>query len=294
MLSDVLGVKLALGSVCNIENRLSEALRGPVEEAKQFIQEQPVVHADETSWLQDKKKAWLWAVACPLVAVFLVAASRGKAIAQSLLGCCYNGIAVTDRWSGYAWLPLSNRQVCWAHLVRDFQSWVDGGGVGEKIGRAILKSSRQMFGWWHQVRIGAMPRDVFSKKMRAVQLRVATALNEAEACGDSRIEGMAAKILQVESALWTFVDEEGVEPTNNYGEGIIRGAVIWRKLCFGTDSESGSRFVERIMTTVTSLKLQRRNVLEYLTEVYRCALAKKEPPSLLPVNTFPATVRKAA
>ncbi len=106
---------------------------------------------------------------------------------------------------------------------------------------------------------------------------------------------MAKNMLGVEQALWTFVTTPGVEPTNNFGEGMIRKAVIWRKVCFGTDSVQNSRFTQRIMTTVTTLKLQKRNVLEYLTKAYVSALADKPAPSLLPAQTrWPHELRQSA
>jgi transposase len=296
VLSDVLGVTLALGSVCNIERRLSTVLEPPVTQAREFVRQQPVVHADETSWCENKAKAWLWIAACPLVATFFIATSRGAAVAKELLGELFEGVAVTDRWSGYGWLSVWNRQICWSHLIRDFQSWVDGGGVGQELGEALLLQTHKMFKWWHQVRHQKLPRSDFIRRMRSVQLEVAFLLTKAQTCGDPRVQGMAKNLLGVEQALWTFVAKSGVEPTNNFGEGIIRKAVIWRKVCFGTDSVQGSRFAERIMTTVTTLKLQKRNVLEYLTEAYVNSLAGTSAPSLLPagVTSLPAQQRLAA
>ena len=284
-LRDVLGVNLALGSVCNIERRVSEALAKPVEDAKDFVQKQGVVHADETGWMQDKAKAWLWVAVCPLVAVFVIATSRGKDVAQGLLGKTFSGIAVTDRWAAYAWLSVEQRQICWSHLLRDFQSWVDDGGPGVEIGNALLSRARTMFKWWHKLGEGAISRARFQDRMVNVQNDVGCLLQAASLSGHSRMAGMARKIIKVEDALWTFVNEEGVEPTNNFGERVIRSAVMWRKLCFGTDSRGGSRFVERIMTTVSTLRLQGRPVLEYITDAYRCHLRKVEAAAITPIAT---------
>jgi transposase len=281
-LSDVLGVNLALGSVSNIERRLSSVLAQPVEDAKDFVRQQEVVHADETGWTENKKKAWLWIVACPLVAVFVIASSRGKAVAQGLLGKAFAGIAVTDRWVGYAWLPNGQRQICWSHLLRDFQSWVDDGGAGVEIGNSLLSRAQTMFRWWRKVGEGGISRTQFQYKMCDLQNEVGRLLLKASVCGHRRVEGMARKIIEVEDALWTFVDHNGVEPTNNFGERIIRSAVMWRKQCFGTDSSGGSRFAERIMTAVSTLRLQRRPVLEYLTDAYRNSLRGLDAPALVP------------
>jgi transposase len=89
-------------------------------------------------------------------------------------------------------------------------------------------------------------------------------------------------VLRVEPALWTFVRVEGVEPTNNAAERALRHAVQWRKTSYGTDSAGGSRFVEHILTVVTTCRQQKRNVLAYLTACCQARYAGTAPPSLLP------------
>jgi transposase len=282
MLSDFLGVELSLGSVSNVEKQVSAALEKPTEEARAYVRSAPVVHADETSWRENKKKAWLWVAATPLVSVFIVATSRASKVAKELLGEAFAGVLVTDRYSAYRWVKTILRQLCWAHLRRDFQSWVDGGGIGAKLGQSILTDTKRMFKWWHKVRDGTLTREGFVKRMRPVAINVGVLLSEAEARGDGRVAGMAKEMLKLEQALWTFVHVEGVEPTNNFGERTIRHAVIWRKSCFGTDSADGSRFVERMLTTIASLRQQRRNVLEFIVQACEAALNHSQPPSLLP------------
>ncbi len=92
----------------------------------------------------------------------------------------------------------------------------------------------------------------------------------------------AQKLLKIETALWTFVSVEGVEPTNNLAEQALRGAVIWRRTSFGSQSQAGSEFVSRILTVVTSLKAQQRNPLNYLTEACLAKRLGLSAPSLLP------------
>jgi transposase len=117
--------------------------------------------------------------------------------------------------------------------------------------------------------------------MKKVERCVGRLLRKAEVCGNAKTEGVAKAILKHEPALFTFVLATGVEPTNNAAERALRGAVIWRKISFGTDSEHGSRFVERMLTVVVTLKQQRRHVLAYLTAACEAALHSRRPPSLL-------------
>ena len=282
LLSDFLGVELCLGSVANVEQQVSVVLAGPFEEARAHIKAAPVVHADETSWRENKAKAWLWVAATPLVSVFLVATARSGKVAKELLGEAFAGILVTDRWSAYRFVEAVRRQVCWAHLRRYFQGWVDGGGEGVRFGKALLAEVKRMFKWWRKVRDGTMPLADFQKKVRKVQTSVGAVLSTAAECSTKGVAGMATEILKLETALWNFVTEPGVEPTNNFGERTIRHAVIWRKGCFGTDSTDGSRFVERMLTTVATLRQQQRNVLEFITQACQAQLMHTAPPSLLP------------
>lgn len=280
---DLLGVRLSLGAVSNREREMSQALAAPVEEAEGFIRDQERVNMDETGWVQGHgRRAWLWLVASPLVAVFRIATSRGSEVAKALLGEDFAGILGSDRWSAYNWYERVLRQLCWSHLTRDFQGFIDRGGEGARIGRALMKERDRMFKWWHRVRDGTMARADFERKMERVERAVGRLLREAQVCAEKRTAGMARQILKLEPAMWTFVQVEGVEPTNNFGEQLIRPAVMYRKTSFGTQSPEGSRFVGRILTTVATLDLQERNVLEFLTDSIRAHRRGLPAPSLLP------------
>ena len=281
LLSDFLGVKLALGSVCNIERNVSRSLAPAVEEAREYIRQQPVVHADETGWREDKQRAWLWTASSPSVTVFQVAKSRGAAVAKEMLGEGFNGYLVVDRWSGYEWAPL--RQLCWSHLLRDFQGFIDRGGVGGKLGTQLLDASRAMFHLWNRVRLGSLERVDFQLAMKPIEQHVLDLLAEAQTFAEPKTAGMAREILARAEYLWCFVDNPGVEPTNNVAERAIRPAVLWRKGSFGTDTAAGSRFAERILTAVATLKQQRRPLLNYLEQAGRALVGSYTAPSLLPV-----------
>jgi transposase len=287
LLADLFGIEVALGSISKMEQFVSKAVAESVEEARQAIREQDVVHQDETGWFEApaegrKARAWLWVAVSTAVTVFRIARSRGAKVAKEMLGEDFGGFLVVDRWSAYLWKPRGMRQVCWAHLVRDFRSFVERGGASAKIGEKLLVQSKLMFKSWHRIRDGTLTRATFQRRMKKVERSVARLLRKAVVCGDAKTEGMAKAILKHEPALFTFVLATGVEPTNNKAERALRGAVIWRKISFGTDSENGSRFVERILTVVATLKQQRRHVLGYLTTACEASLHRKSAPSLLP------------
>jgi transposase len=282
LLGEVLGVEVALGSISKLEAQVSTALDAAVQEARVYVREQRVAHLDETSWREAREKAWLWVAVTEGVSVFQIASSRGAAVARDILGEEWVGFLVTDRWSGYGWADKGLRQVCWSHLLRDFQGFVDRGGEGRPLGEELLRQAHQMFSWWHRVKDGTLQRASFERRMREVETEVVRLLEEARECGGPRTAGMAREMLKLKGALFTFVGVEGLEPTNNAAERALRPAVLWRKGSWGTHSPEGSRFVERMLTVVATLKQQQRHVLEYLTASCEALLRAKRGPSLLP------------
>ena len=160
----------------------------------------------------------------------------------------------------------------------------DRGGASAELGEALLAQAHQMFTWWHRVREGTLQRSTFRSYMSPLRREVERLLEAGSRGGVPKTAGTCQDILQRREALWTFVQVDGVEPTNNTAERSIRPGVLWRKGSFGTQSEEGSRVVESMITVVSTLKQQQRNVLEYLTEACDAALWGDAAPSLLPAN----------
>jgi transposase len=266
------GARLSLGSVSAIQRLVSHALAAPVETAREFVRTQAVNHVDETSWRERSKLNWLWVNATGQVTTFRVAPKRDAATAREVIGRAKTSIITTDRYLGYSWLATQRRQVCWAHLLRDFQSISERSGESQEIGAALLLQTKEVFRLWHQVTEGTVSRHKFQRLIAPVQQRVTEFLAAGSECRSRKTRGTCRQIQAVESALWTFVRVKGVEPTNNAAERALRRAVLWRRKSFGTQSESGSRFVERILSVVTTLRQQGRNVMEYLTAA--CASAQ--------------------
>src|SRR3970040_961410 len=282
VMTTVFHTDLSLGSIPAQEERVSAALAEQVHDVQPYVQDQPVKNVDETSWPEKTQRAWLWINTTPLVTLFLVLATRGAKGAQRVLGAVVQGIVGTDRWNGYHWLDPQQRQVCWAHLKRDFQAFVDRGGEAARIGRALLEQVAQMFELWHRVRDGPLSRADSQAAMQPIQTRVGDLLREGTTLACAKTRHTCANILKLEVALWPFLRVEGVEPTNNSAERRLRRAVLWRRRSFGTQSQAGSRFVERVLTAVTTLRQQNRDVLDYLTEACAAAARGDPPPSLLP------------
>ena len=287
LLREAFRVDLSLGTIKAAEKRMTPALDGPYEEAEKQVEAAEGAHVDETGWRQGGKYAVLWAAVTSVVTLFKIAASRSREAADELLGE-FGGILVTDRYAVYGCWPAKWKQYCWAHLKRTFQKFKERGGKAGQVGQDLLRQTRALFRWWRKVRDGTVDRAAFEDAMGRIRARVRALLVEGTQSGHSQTAATCQNLLDEFEALWTFVRDGRVDPTNNAAERAIRPAVLWRKCSFGTWSAEGSRFAERVLTVRCSLRQQGRDVLEFLTECYTAHLAGRPAPSLVPAVPAPA------
>ena len=282
VMTDVLHVPMSTGSVAKAQNQVSRALVAPYQEAHDHAQRDDRAHADETGWRQDKKKAWLWVSVTTLVTVFLVHTNRSAIAAKALLGEGFRGILTTDRWASYNWVDVTRRQLCWAHLKRDFKQFLDYGPEAKRLGQRLLAQRNKLFNLWHQARDGTLSRAELQLATQSIRGRIIALLEEGEGLSCKKVSGMCRQMLKLRASLFTFIDVERVEPTNNAAERAVRFAVLLRKGCFGSDSARGSRFIERFLTARATLRVQKRDLYTFLKEACTAALHGTQPPSLLP------------
>lgn len=277
----VFGAPIALGTVANLEQEVSAALVPAHEEALESVRQAPIKFADETSWKLWGKLCWLWAAATMDIAVFVIHAKRSAKGLATLLGEEIKGILHSDRWHVYLLVPEQRRQLCWAHLKRDFRKIVDFGGPSAFVGRRGLRLVKEVFAAWHAFQQGNITRHKLKTLIEPLQRRLGRTLLEGGLGDDARVSKFCENILTLEPALWTFVDQEGIEPTNNHMERLVRRAVLWRRRSFGSNSLAGCRFVERILTVVQTCRLRRKNTLEYLADAVHTHRQGLPCPSLL-------------
>jgi transposase len=293
--NDIFNLPVSLGTISNAEKIVSAALEMPVEEAKFYIQEyKGSVHADETSHKQQGDKMWVWLAATLLVAVFIVRRSRSMESAKDLLGEKFSGFLITDRYASYNWVKSICRQFCWAHLIRDMQKISERSGRSGQIGDEILDYIKRMFRLWHRHKQEEISRKTFQSAMKPIRQNIERLLIEGTACGHEKTENACTFLLKDKNSLWTFVEIKGIEPTNNFAEQLIRPYVLWRKNSFGTQSERGNLFVERMMTATTTCKLQKRNRYDYITVAVAAHLKNENIPSLLPTEEIIEATKLAA
>jgi transposase len=237
---------------------------------------------DETGWKEQGQRCWLWVAVAAVVTVFTIAPSRGRKVLDELLSEHFGGYVGSDRYSAYSGRPPERRQVCWAHLRRDFQGLVDYGGRAMWTGRVALALTDRLFHRWHQVRDDPVAWAGFATEVAPLQGEFRALLEVGAASPVDKVSGLCQSLLKVWPALWTFTTVPGVEPTNNVAERALRPAVLWRKGCFGTQSERGSQFVARMLTVTATCRQQGRSLLDYLTAVCAAAHDRQPIPSLLP------------
>ena len=287
LMSDLFGLRMSVGAVIGCQRLASEALADSVEEAKVFVVAQPVKHADETGWHEgaQRSRAWLWAVVTSSVVVFMVHARRNAEAAESLLVRAA-GVLISDRHGAYGWWPDRMRQFCWAHIKRDVQAIIERGGVSAAVGQTLLDEIGRMFHWWHRLRDGTLSRRSFQVYMRSLRGRFEAGLRLGAASDHPKTSKTCANLLRHSDALWTFVRVAGVEPTNNAAEQTVRHPVLIRNVSYGTHSEAGSRFIERILTVHATLRRQERDIVAFLRDACVARLHGQQAPSLLPTPTL--------
>lgn len=282
LLSDLLGVRIALGTLSESEERVSAALAVPVEQALDHACRAPVKHVDATGWRQAGEARSLWTIATAVVTAFAITLDGSRAHLLELL-TTIRGILVSDRATQFTFWAMHKRQVCWAHLVRKFVAFSeDKRPEVAKLGERLLLFGHVLFHEWHRVRDGTLSRAAFRRESMALRVCVENLLQQGVDLCLPGVSGSCADILAHREALWTFIDRTGIEPTNNHGERELRAFVLWRKKSFGSQSERGCRFAERVMTTVHTLRKQQRHVLSFLTEAVDAAFRHQVSPSLLP------------
>lgn len=282
VMQDVHGVSLSLGSVAAIEKNVSSALAWVSSELAETIQQQPVVNVDETGWREVHSKAWLWVAASPQIVVYRIARRRNAEAAKDLLGANFSGWLCSDRFSAYKVYPMEKRQICHAHLTRDFQKIEDRGGCTATVGTWGLREEKRLFDLHDKRQQGEISQTDYVKQMRMLKARMARLLLRGEHGDDQKVAGTCANIRKHWPALWPFAEIQGVEPTNNTSEQALRKGVLWRKGSFGTQSDSGSRFAERILTVAETCRRQGRHLFTFLIDSVTSVLDGRPSPSLLP------------
>jgi transposase len=293
MLADVLGIEISLGSTQKAWEEVSQAVEARVQQLQAQLPREAVLNVDETSWPTNGDKRWIWALVANQFVFYVVASTRGAEVLVSLLGAVFHGILGCDRWVVYLTYHSGRMQLCWAHLKRNILGIADYARSlsARQFCRDALAIVARLFRLWYRFRGdlrdgrgNPQPLDRQQLLAKSIPLQKKLfALAEAHLDdADREVRNLATALFIHFERLFTFLEEEGVEPTNNVAERILRTAVQWRKISFGNRSRDGEIATARLLTVTQTCKRQQRHVLDYLTDAVRCHRRRVAAPSLLP------------
>jgi transposase len=281
MLHDVVGVKMSASSVVNRQKEMADGLEAAYAEVAEHIKTASSRNIDETGWRESGQRSQLWGVVSASATRFHIVASRASQVAKDLLGADSTGITTSDRWSAYHFLRGERHQTCWAHLLRHFKRLELRDSESAEVGAWLMIYSEYLLHRWRQVREGQLARADFEAELPQHQRDIERCLARGAVAKHEKTAALCQGLLRQSNLLWTFTQHEGVEPTNNAAERALRPGVIWRKLCYGTDSASGSRFAERILTVVATSRQQNRDLLSFLHDSLIAHRHGRDAPLLL-------------
>ena len=274
------GARISSGTVDAILTRVADALADPDADLLERVRGAKAMNMDETGWRTAGQRRALWGAFTDRHAVLRVRDSRHEDHAKELLANTA-AIVTSDRWWAYAHLPVARRQICWAHLRRDFKAHAEGLGAEKQFGEHGLAVCEELF-WSWEIFQHTRERTELKRRIRRLrrQFKPFLVTYSGKQARYRYTRGMARNLLKVWSALWSFADHRGVEPTNNHAERALRGSVIYRKLSLGTQSADGEQRIERLLSIHTTCRLQRRPLHDYLIDAF-AAHSRGNPVPLL-------------
>jgi transposase len=281
---EVFGIPASKGSIDNAIMRMSAILADPWAELREAIRKAQVVHADETTWRLRGAQQWLWVAASSLVACFRIDPARSQRAAKELLGEEFGGFVVSDRYAGYHFLDVLQQQLCWCHVIRQLVEVSQRTGASGRRGTALVTLARKVIAVHRAFLTDGHDADWLSGQLTPLRAQIKVLLEKCAAGRHAKTANFATGLLEEYDALWTFCDvpDLQIDPTNNRAERAVRHAVLMRKLQGGTQSDRGSRWIERIQSVRETCRLQDRPVLTYLTQVSTTGHHRRPAPSLVP------------
>ena len=283
-LQDLLNIPCSAAWTVKIQNLVSDALATPYEQLRGELTKQPQLFVDESPTKEKNTKAWLWVAVAPLFVVFGIFLNRKRASLKAMIGD-YSGVILNcDRAKMY--FDGKRLQWCWAHLKRDIQKLIDSSdNQVKRLGHDLMRQQKLLFHHWRSFKEKAISWEQFQMEVAPIREEFDSLLQRGIFSGNKRLRGMCKELHPRRDWLWTFTEVEGIEPTNNTAERALRPAVIYRKLSFGTQSASGSRYLERILSVSETCRLQGRSTYDYLIATMTAKFAGEPSPSLLPTKS---------
>lgn len=286
LLKDLYGIDICEGSIINVEERVANAIAEVYYRIHQIVTQGVVCkHFDETSWRNQGKNGYVWVASTSQAVCFKIDSYRSKEVFLKFVGALSPSPVVTDRYAVYNNVS-EDHQYCLAHLIRDFRKYGERKGIDGEIGQDIEKELQKACRNHRKYREGEMSLKSRNHRLRYSRKRLEGYLIDGLASGSDDFGNFCENILDRFDKLWTFTKFNNVEPTNNLAERDLRKIVLWRKNSYGTRSDRGQRFVERVSTVCGTLKRTGQNIFEFLKEATSAFYAKMEAPFIRPAFGF--------
>jgi transposase len=278
LVKELFGIDVGIGSVPNIEERVSQALDPVYHRIHSFVMESKLCkHFDETGWRDSGKRHYVWLASCEHASVYMIDRHRSAEAFHKLFNVDPDNIAaVTDRYAVYSIFKV--HQYCLAHLIREFRSYAERDGPDKELGSALENELKTACHHHKEYREGNTTLAIRNRSLGRRKKKMEFYLEDAMANGSDDLSRLSENLLDDFDKLWTFSKISGMEPTNNLAERDLRKLVIWRRKSYGTRSERGKRFVERITTVAQTLKRQSRSILAFIEEAIQSFYAKTFTP----------------
>lgn len=284
VISEVFGIPSCKGTIDNTIMRINAILADPWGELREAIRKAEAVHLDETTWRLAGAQQWLWVAASALAACYRIDPHRSQQAAKALIGEDFGGFAITDRYVGYHFLDVLQQQLCWSHVIRQLVEVSERGGVTGVRGQKLVELARKVIAAHRTYLEEDHESEWLAEQLAPLREQIRTLLEQCASGRHERTASFASGLLDEYDALWTFADvpQAGIEPTNNTAERAMRHPVLMRRLQGGTQSDRGSRWIERIQSVRETCRLQDRGVLDWLIAAVTAAHHGQPVPSLAP------------
>lgn len=280
LLKDLYDVDICEGSIINVEERVGFAIKDIYERIHQFVTKSHFCkHFDETSWRNAGKNHFVWVAATQHATCFKIDPSRSRDAFQNFVGTLGKAPVVTDRYGVYKRVSKLH-QYCLAHLIRDFKKFAERKGLDGKIGgdiEELLRTVCRVHRRYKREEISIRSRNIQIGRLR---IKLEGCLIDGMASGSIDFGDFCQNVLDKFENLWVFAKSRDIDPTNNLAERDLRSLVLYRKKSYGTRSERGKRFVERISTIAGTVKRKSQNILKFLTDAVTAFYRGEEAPYL--------------
>jgi transposase len=265
--NSVLDVPISVGGIQKVLDRASEAISPLYERIGRIARTCPVNGVDETSWFENGKLKWLWTMVNKKVCFFLVHPNRSRKAFDALIDD-WNGILISDDYGVYKnW--INHRQSCLAHLIRRAKALSERKDESvQRFGEQLTVELKLLCRFAHAPPGTKQWTDFYSRLMMLLLLFEGA---------DDAAGKLARRVLAELDSLWTFLDESDVEPTNNRAERALRFGVLWRKRSYGTQSEKGNRWVERILSVRQTCRHRSQPTFPILVDAISSYFKQQKP-----------------